>query len=92
MTTPSDRVRQLLAELNDAVVAATSEAWAGVGWQPPPVPTTRRVLIWTTAQRALIAEWGFHRLQRRWTFVAEGVVDDETIIAWHELPPPPKAT
>jgi len=92
MTTPSDRVRQLLAELNDAVVAATSEAWAGVGWQPLPAPTTRRVLIWTTAQRALIAAWGFSRIQQKWTFIAEGVTDGETIIAWHELPPPPKAT
>ena len=89
---PSDRVRQLLAELQDAVVAASAEGWAGTGWHylaDVEPPTTRPFIAWTTDQTFALVEWRWHRTERRFTFISSDIHGSTQILAWHELPPPP---
>lgn len=92
--TPSDRVRQLLTELQDAVVAASSEGWAGSGWHylaDVEPPTTRPFIAWTTDKTFVLVEWRWHRTERRFTFVAADLRASSQMLAWRELPaPPPK--
>lgn len=91
MTTPSDRVRQLLVELNDAVVAATSEAWAGDGWHygMDNAPRTRPILVWTNQHRFLLVRWGQQHGGDVFGWLTREGVAGETFSQWHELPPSP---
>ncbi len=83
----ADRVVQLLAELNDAVVAAHAEHWETTpfGWQPlATAPRDRPILAWTSESRVVIVEWdnGFVTKMRHNPHA-------ETITHWCSLPPPP---